>query len=82
MPRKSLMGSGESMRINFRVTDEVLDILEQISNKSTFIRDAIVFYWEKNEYLKNNLDDPRYKNNVKKNEETYNGTWSPPWKSS
>lgn len=41
MPRKSLTGGGESPYQYFRVDEEVKRILENVQNKSQFIREAI-----------------------------------------
>ena len=95
------MNSGSSVRINFRVNDEVYGILRDVEDKSRFIRDAIVFYWERKESLSPKKDtEPSItvtkdkfetshssiviEDEVKdeSEEEIYNGSWSPPWKSS
>jgi hypothetical protein len=48
------MRSGNSPRINFRVDKEVNQILQETKDKSKFIREAIVYYWE---YLENRDND-------------------------
>lgn len=45
------MNSGSSVRINFRANDEVYGILKEVEDKSRFIRDAIVFYWERKDFF-------------------------------
>ena len=108
------MNSGESIRINFRINKEVMEILEKVTtlekvpNKSRFIRDAITYYWKIKELHRENKSQPqenksqpqenkgqRQRNEepkiisvvvqeqdekeIRKKENTYNGTWSPPW---
>ncbi len=86
MPRKSLMGKGKSPRINFRMDEEVNQILQETKDKSKFIREAIIHYWE---YLGNEditsvkMDVQEEKVvKIKKSEIESNGTWNPPWLSS
>lgn len=60
MPRKRIF-NGESPeqyspRIHFRVTNDVKNILEQVDNKSDFIREAIKYYWRFHKY--DYLDSP------------------------
>ena len=83
MPRKSLLGFGKSPRVNFRVDDKVKDILQRTKDKSRFIREAIVHYWE----FQGNYEIDLSKTPVPEEEpieidepEGVNNTWSPPWK--
>ena len=82
MPRKSLMGSGNSPRINFRMDEEVEKILQQTKDKSRFIREAIVYYWEQsgNRDLNPTEFIPR-EEPIKPNkpETEGNSTWKAPW---
>lgn len=82
MPRKSLMGSGNSPRINFRMDDEVEKILQQTQDKSRFIREAIVYYWENlgNRDFKPIESIPREEPiEPSKSETVSNSTWKAPW---
>lgn len=80
MPRKSLTGSGESIRMNFRVSKEIISILDNVDNKSDFIREAIIHHWNRVEDSFPDTDDSitslkdKNRNNI-----AVNGTWSPSW---
>lgn len=82
MPRKSLMGFGKSPRVNFRIDEEVEKILQQTKDKSRFIREAILHYWEHfgNRDFKPSKFIPREETiETDKPESVSNGTWNPPW---
>lgn len=87
MPRKRLMeydnnSDKSSPRFNFRMDDEVKQILEQTKDRSQFVREAIVYYWE-------HVGDRGYSPpeflpseetvETDKPEKVSNGTWNPPW---
>ena len=57
LPRKSLTGSGESIRVNFRVFKEIISILENVDNKSDFIREAIIHHWDRVEESFTKIDE-------------------------
>lgn len=86
MPRKSLFGGfGKSPRVNFRVDDKVKEILQSTKDKSQFIREAIVHYWEfqGNEDIDLSKTLVPEEESLEENEKTsINNTWSPPWKAS
>ncbi|MHA2247401.1 MAG: hypothetical protein ACXADY_20810 [Candidatus Hodarchaeales archaeon] len=44
MPRKSLTGEGTSQKIYFRTSDKVENVLKDVSNRSEYIRNAIIGY--------------------------------------
>lgn len=83
MPRKSLMGSGKSPRVNFRMDEEVEKILQETKDKSRFIREAIVFYSEhlgNRDIYPTKIVIPREKAvETKQPEIKSNDTWNPPW---
>ncbi|UCG01893.1 MAG: hypothetical protein JSW11_20095 [Candidatus Heimdallarchaeota archaeon] len=87
MPRKRLMISDKenSPRFNFRMDEEVKNILLQTKDKSRFVREAIVYYWEhvgnrdfrSTEFIpKEEPVEPR------KPESGRSSTWKAPWLSS
>ncbi|MHA1451076.1 MAG: hypothetical protein ACTSP4_16870 [Candidatus Hodarchaeales archaeon] len=80
MPRKSLTGSGESIRVNFRVSKEIINILDNVDNKSDFIREAIMQHWKRSTdsipVIKNSIAGSE---DAKNQNTAVNGTWSPPW---
>ncbi|MHA1168070.1 MAG: hypothetical protein ACTSRU_09630 [Candidatus Hodarchaeales archaeon] len=80
MPRKSLTGSGESIRVNFRVSKEIINILDNVDNKSDFIREAIMQHWKRSTdsipVIKNSIAGSE---DIKSQKTAVNGTWSPPW---
>jgi len=82
MPRKPLMSSGESHRVNFRATDEVKDILDGTPDKSKFIREAVKFYWDLKNYTvipSREINGTRQKPDKNEQEEVINKRWNPPW---
>ncbi|MFX0124129.1 MAG: hypothetical protein ACFFAE_10875 [Candidatus Hodarchaeota archaeon] len=82
MPRKSLTDSGISPRINFRMDKEVEKILQQTQDKSRFIREAIVYYWEHLGLgdLSPSESIPREEPpEPPKSETVSNSTWKAPW---
>ena len=82
MPRKSLMGSGKSPRVNFRMDEEVEKILQQTKDKSRFIREAILHYWEhfgNRDNFPPKIIPKEEPIEANKPENVSNGTWNPPW---
>ncbi|MFX1508466.1 MAG: hypothetical protein ACFFDC_20490 [Promethearchaeota archaeon] len=87
MPRKRLMESDKenSPRFNFRMDEEVKNILRQTKDKSRFVRKAIVYYWEHvgDRDLRSTEFIPREEpSEPKKSETVKSNTWKAPWLSS
>ncbi len=84
-----------SRRQIFRLSSEVVEILEEVDDKSGFIRDAIVFYHTYKDRIKvePKLETPKPIESVSETvkpeiideeikPESSPGTWVPPWKRS
>jgi hypothetical protein len=91
MPRKRLMESNKenSPRFNFRMDEEVKNILQQTKDKSQFVRKAIVYYWEHvgDRDLRSTEFIPKVEPREEPTEPTQpetvkSSTWKAPWLSS
>ncbi len=66
-----------SKRQIFRLSSEVSEILDEVEDKSSYIRDAIVFY----DTYKDQIKDER-KTEESASEDSHTGTFVPAWKRS